>query len=45
MREGEAEYRRDEGDRTCRAEDLPARSPWPLRISDSGGWRSGNGCH
>ena len=46
MREGEAEYGRDEGDRTCRAEDLPARSPpRPPRISDSGGGRSGNGCH
>jgi hypothetical protein len=46
MRDGETEYGRGEGDRTCGAEDFPARSPpWPPRISDSGGGRSGNGCH
>ena len=46
MRDGETEYGRGEGDRACGAEDLPARSPtWPTRINDSGGGRSGNGCH
>jgi hypothetical protein len=42
MREGESEYGRDEGDRCCGAEDLPA---WPHRTLNSGCWRSGNGRH
>jgi hypothetical protein len=42
MREGETEYSRDEGDRCCGAEDLPA---WPRRTLNSGCWRSGNGRH
>ena len=45
MREGESEYGRGQADRTCGAEDLPAGSgPWPLRASDSGGGRLGDGC-
>ena len=39
MREGETEYSRDEGDRCCGAEYLPA---WPRRTLNSGCWRSGN---
>ena len=46
MREGETEYGRDEGDRCCGAEELPA---WPRRAApdtrNSGGWPSGNGRH
>jgi len=46
MRDGETEYGRDEGDRTCGAEDLPAGArPWAPLTRNSGGGRIGNGRH